>query len=458
MQIEFECTHCGKTLVIDGLAAGQTIVCAACGKLTDVPVPGAKIAGSKRIVIHVPRDLTAKTSPGDDNEPAAPVMASTEYLYYAEVLVGWICVVIGTTLALLLPRAWLTYLPFFAGAFLMAITLIVNKKTLHGIVLMFCVSVPMPLLMRENIWKHFGEQEPAAPEVQTIQFDTMGNTKLVPVSKREIVYVPAPASAVEAPARPAPVTAHAPRPVRRVPQPAEANDTSDSDRAANAAGTPDTMYRDLLNNKADVPPLVPEDQLAATPIGHGPDFHWQEDTPLEQMLPGDPAPVVEVPFVIYADQGDKENYSPTGRMGNKEALQFDDGWDLSPHSGKTCIYVRYAAPEDWVTVAWQNPGNNWGEVVGGYDLSKAKKLTFWAKGEDGGEKVEFSIGMEQSQTAVSRDSMRASTGIIRLRKDWRKYTLPIEEKDRSRLITGFLFRVEGQGKPVVFCLDDIQFE
>ena len=113
---------------------------------------------------------------------------------------------------------------------------------------------------------------------------------------------------------------------------------------------------------------------------------------------------------------------------------------------------------DWVTVAWQHPGNNWGEVPGGFNLSKAKELTFWAKGESGSELVEFMVGMEQPQNAVSRDSLRATTGIIRLKKEWNKYSIPIEELDRSRLITGFLFRIEGQGKPVVFCLDDIQFE
>jgi hypothetical protein len=68
------------------------------------------------------------------------------------------------------------------------------------------------------------------------------------------------------------------------------------------------------------------------------------------------------------------------------------------------------------------------------------------------------VGMEQAQSAVSRDSLRTTTGIIRLKKDWKKYNIPIEDMDRSRLITGFLFRIEGQGKPIEFCLDDIQFE
>jgi hypothetical protein len=193
-------------------------------------------------------------------------------------------------------------------------------------------------------------------------------------------------------------------------------------------------------------------------VGHDADFVWQKASAADTLLPGDPAPVVDVPFVIYADEGIKETYSATGRMGNKSDLQFDQGWDMDPHSGTTCIYVRYGDEEDWVTVAWQNPGHNWGEVAGGYDLTKARRLTFWAKGESGSERVEFMVGMEQPQSAVSRDTLRATTGIIRLKKDWKKYDIPLEDLDRTRLITGFLFRIEGQGKPVVFCLDDIQFE
>jgi hypothetical protein len=207
-----------------------------------------------------------------------------------------------------------------------------------------------------------------------------------------------------------------------------------------------------------VPPLIPEDVLASTPMGHNPDFVWQQASAADTLLPGDPAPVVDVPFVVYSDAGNKETYSSTGRMGNKGALQLDESWNTEPHSGTTCIYVRYSDSGDWVTAAWQHPAQNWGEVAGGFDLSKARKLTFWAKGESGGEKVNFMVGMEQSQNAVSRDSLRTSTGVIRLKKEWKKYTIPIEEFDRSRLITGFLFGIEGQGKPVVFCLDDIQFE
>ena len=41
----------------------------------------------------------------------------------------------------------------------------------------------------------------------------------------------------------------------------------------------------------------------------------------------------------------------------------------------------------------KTPENNWGtHTTGGYDLSGATKITFWAKGEKGGEQIEFFAG------------------------------------------------------------------
>ena len=45
--------------------------------------------------------------------------------------------------------------------------------------------------------------------------------------------------------------------------------------------------------------------------------------------------------------------------------------------------VKYKAPGNWTGIAWQNPANDWGDLPGGYDLTGAKKLTFWARGEFG---------------------------------------------------------------------------
>jgi hypothetical protein len=51
------------------------------------------------------------------------------------------------------------------------------------------------------------------------------------------------------------------------------------------------------------------------------------------------------------------------------------------------------AADQWGGVVWQHPANDWGDANGGFNLTGAKKLTFWARGEKGGEKVSFEFGL-----------------------------------------------------------------
>ena len=51
-----------------------------------------------------------------------------------------------------------------------------------------------------------------------------------------------------------------------------------------------------------------------------------------------------------------------------------------PHSGKTCLRVRYTAGGEWGVVVWQSPANDWGDRPGGWDLTGAKKLTSFFSG------------------------------------------------------------------------------
>lgn len=473
MEIVFRCSGCGKKLVAEESGQGMPADCPACGTTVTVPSPAAPAPTAKphsaKRVMRVPREMHPETKtdepkPLAENPPATETPPATLTLFperphNLEIVVGWICVVIGTVTALLLPKAGLVYMTFFIGGFLMSCVLFVRRKYLHFIVLLLCACVPPPVLMRQNIWRNVApppppsmaalvrEVPPKPTKTQKLVFDAKaGEIKVVPLSESEQSGDASAARPTGQSAPPDPF-AETVKQTKKSPP-----------RYAPKTKSAEDQYEALLKSQNDVPALVPEDVLASTPMGRDDDFVWQKASATDALLPGDPAPVVDVPFRVYADEGYKETFSPTGRMGNKNDLQFDTGWNLEPHSGTTCIYVRYADEEDWVTVAWQHPGNNWGEVAGGFDLSNAKRLTFWAKGESGSERVEFMVGMEQAPSAVSRDSLRTTTGIVRLKKEWKKYDIPLEDLDRTRLITGFLFRVEGQGKPVVFCLDDIQFE
>ncbi len=479
MDIVFQCSHCGRNLVADESEQGESIDCPACGKPLVIPSPSHKTAPPKR-VIHIRREPPEEeaaeaadeaASTAAETQPMAAVTEEDEEPRYMHIFVGWICVVIGVGLALLLPHAFLIYTPFFVGSFVMSLALMSHRRMVHGITLLICTIIPFPLLMQENIWKNLSAwPQQQAHRVQKLVFDAAGQPKLTEV---EVEEAP-PVQVASAPA-PTPTPAATPRPTRRaaavdIPTRWDEDEKYLSDEPPDVEGgapsepavrvrtrAPSDQYRELLENTQEIPPLVPEDQLANTTLGRGPDFLWQRPSTVT-MSADQPPPLAEIPFVIYNEGGEARAYSPSGKMGNAGALQIDETWDVEPHEGKTCIRMAYAGSFDWVTTAWQNPALNWGDVPGGYNFTNAAKVTFWARGEKGGERAEFMAGMEQPQNAVSRDSLRATTGSVKLRNQWKKYSIPLQKYDRGRLITAFLVRIEAEKDPIIIYLDDIQYE
>ena len=130
-------------------------------------------------------------------------------------------------------------------------------------------------------------------------------------------------------------------------------------------------------------------------------------------------------FGVYLDRGSRSNhYIPSGWMGDYGDLKLSEGCTDNPYSGKTCIKISYSAEgkqgAGWAGIYWQFPPNNWGEQRGGFDLTGAQKLTFWARGEQGGEQIiEFKMG---GITGTYSDSDSTSIGPINLETEWKQYT------------------------------------
>ena len=165
-----------------------------------------------------------------------------------------------------------------------------------------------------------------------------------------------------------------------------------------------------------------------------------------------------LPFKVYGDCGDGvDPFAPSGWMGNIAGIEVEDCSPEAPHTGTSCIKSTYKDKGKWGGVVWQNPPNNWGDMPGGYDLSGARRLTFWARGATGTERVEFKIGL-LGLSKQFYDTGKASTGKIQLTRQWRQYTLDLAGKNLQRIITGFSWVVEGGASPVTFYLDDIQYE
>jgi hypothetical protein len=118
--------------------------------------------------------------------------------------------------------------------------------------------------------------------------------------------------------------------------------------------------------------------------------------------------------------------------------------------------LQYRATDQWAGVVWQHPPNDWGEQPGGYNLSGATKLTFWARGESGGEKVRFVFGVINREKPYF-DTASGALDVV-LSQEWMQYSFDLTGKSLERIKTGFGWTVAGQGRPVTFYLDDIQYE
>lgn len=173
--------------------------------------------------------------------------------------------------------------------------------------------------------------------------------------------------------------------------------------------------------------------------------------------------VQEMPFYVYSDRISANNhFIPSGWMGDYGDVKYDGASVETPFSGGTCIKINYCAcayqGARWAGIYWQNPANNWGDIDAGYNLSKAKKLTFWARGVKGGELIDdFKVGGIGGKFA---DSDTAGTGMLTLNKEWTQYTIDLTGKNMSNIIGGFCWvaNMDNNRGGIEFYLDEIKFE
>jgi len=164
----------------------------------------------------------------------------------------------------------------------------------------------------------------------------------------------------------------------------------------------------------------------------------------------------QFPVSVYDDDFEGMPWVPSGWMGGIESLALDGDYADNPHAGKACIRLRYSGKFGWAGVAWQHPANNWGKQDGGFDLRGATHLELWARGEYGGEKVNFGVGLLGKDTAYP-DSGKTSIDGIFLKQEWQRYRIPLKNIDLSSIKTGFVVTVTGRPTPVTVYLDSIRF-
>lgn len=168
------------------------------------------------------------------------------------------------------------------------------------------------------------------------------------------------------------------------------------------------------------------------------------------------------PFYVYEDFGSKRNhFVPSGWIADVADLKLDIACkSIKMIKGKYCIQIDYnpKGRKKWAGIYWQNPANNWATVKAGFDLRKAKTLTFLAKGKYGNEVIsKVQIGGLQGHFP---DSDKVWMTNIKLTTYWKKYTLDLSDSDLSYISTGFYIGVSKADNPngATFYLDEIRYE
>ena len=166
-------------------------------------------------------------------------------------------------------------------------------------------------------------------------------------------------------------------------------------------------------------------------------------------------PKVELPFYVYKDNKDLP-YFPSGYMGNYKAMMVDLNSKEDVHTGETAIKISYNAHGDWYGVAFVDPANDWGDILGGYDISEAKTFSFWAKANFDDVYVTIGFGLideDKSFPDTAKKSIK-----IKLTNNWKKYTIKTKKLDMSCIRSGLVLFSNGNGSSYKIYIDDVVFE
>ncbi|MEL7311811.1 MAG: glycoside hydrolase family 2 TIM barrel-domain containing protein [Pseudomonadota bacterium] len=165
---------------------------------------------------------------------------------------------------------------------------------------------------------------------------------------------------------------------------------------------------------------------------------------------------VQFPVYVFEDEFAGMPWAPSGWMGDTDSLDLSVSTDGGSHSGTQALRVRYEGLFGWAAVAWQHPADDWGDRPGGFDLTGAAKLELWARGEYGGERVKFGVGLLGSENTYADSTIQEIKDIV-LTDQWTRYEIPLDKQDLSQIKTGFVFALEGRRTPVTFYLDRIRY-
>ena len=165
-----------------------------------------------------------------------------------------------------------------------------------------------------------------------------------------------------------------------------------------------------------------------------------------------PAELLDTPVEIT---GASQNgpWAASGWMGNTAKLKMDEASTENPKVGKECTKISFQSESGWAGVVWQHPAGDWGDTPGGFDLTGASKLSFWARGAEGGEKVSIGIGNIGNDKRY-HDTFSGKRDLT-LTSEWQQFEIDLTGKNLTRIKSALYFTTSSDGKPKTFFLDGV---
>ena len=188
-------------------------------------------------------------------------------------------------------------------------------------------------------------------------------------------------------------------------------------------------------------------------------------------------------FDVYTDLSAAGNHFVTlGRLtspGAGDNVTIDPGFATGCFKGSTCIANTFrSSGNNWGGWYFMNgvlqgtqtqPQLNWGDYQNaGFDLTGATRLTFMAKGQSGGERVEFfALGIGRNPVTGAPEkpypdsSPKVSLGYVTLTNRWREYVIRLQGVDLSYVLGGFGWVTSASqngNRNISFYLDEIKYD
>jgi hypothetical protein len=184
-------------------------------------------------------------------------------------------------------------------------------------------------------------------------------------------------------------------------------------------------------------------------------------------------------FPVYDDvsSGGNHFFAWSKVPDQNAAVAINGSWTENPHSGATAIRAEldnttgtnfggFYFLNGVLPAGATAPLPNFGEVANaGIDLTGATALTFWARGERGGERITFFLGgvgrdpNTGQPTAPFPDSSPVVKKTVTLTTAWTQYSFELHGLDLHYVLGGFGWIAAATDNPggAVFFLDDISY-